>query len=58
MENAPNISNLDLETNKISSFPESILNLGKIKSLNIANNDINILPPSLGIMQNLNRIQI
>ena len=53
-----NLTNLDLNNNKISEFPLDILKLKKLSTLNLQNNDLNSIPNTLGLMNNLIRLNI
>ena len=53
-----NLTNLDLNNNKISEFPSDILKLKKLSTLNLQNNDLNSIPNTLGLMNNLIRLNI
>ena len=53
-----NLTNLDLNNNKIVEFPEDILKLKKLSTLNLQNNDLNSIPNTLGLMNNLIRLNI
>ena len=53
-----NLTNLDLNNNKIAEFPSDILKLKKLTTLNLQNNDLNSIPNSLGLMNNLVRLNI
>ena len=58
LNNCVNLSNLDINNNKMSYLPQDILQLNKLHTLNIQNNDINELPNTLGLMTNLVRLNI
>ena len=58
LNNCINLSNLDINNNKMSYLPQDILQLNKLHTLNIQNNDINELPNTLGLMTNLVRLNI
>ena len=53
-----NLTNLDLNNNKIAEFPSDILKLKKLTTLNLQNNDLNGIPNTLGLMNNLVRLNI
>ena len=53
-----NLTNLDINNNKISEFPPDILKLKKLTTLNLQNNDLNGIPNTLGLMNNLVRLNI
>ena len=53
-----NLTNLDLNNNKITDFPSDILKLKKLSTLNLQNNDLNGIPNTLGLMNNLVRLNI
>ena len=53
-----NLTNLDLNNNKISEFPSDVLKLKKLSTLNLQNNDLNSIPNTLGLMNNLIRLNI
>lgn len=58
IDKCPNLTNLDVNNNKIEQFPKEILSLQNLNTLNIQNNSINDLPPTLGLMNNLVRLNI
>lgn len=58
IEKCINLTNLDVNNNKIEQFPKDILSLQKLNTLNIQNNSINELPPTLGLMNSLIRLNI
>ena len=53
-----NLTNLDLNNNKIVDFPPDILKLKKLTTLNLQNNDLNGIPNTLGLMNSLVRLNI
>lgn len=58
LENAPNLTVLDIDTNQLKSVPVSVLSLKSLKTLNVANNSINSLPPELALLEQLNKLSI
>jgi Leucine-rich repeat (LRR) protein len=49
---------LDINNNKIETFPEEILQLNELKTLNLQNNSVNDIPPMLCMLKNLVRINL
>ena len=58
LDKCNNLTNLDLNNNKITEFPPDILKLKKLSILNLQNNDLNSIPNTLGLMINLVRLNI
>lgn len=58
LENAPNLSVLDLHNNKISDVPQSLLGLSALKTLTLSNNDLSDINPRLSLLPQLVRINI
>ena len=58
LDKCNNLTNLDLNNNKIADFPGDILKLKKLTTLNLQNNDLNSIPNTLGLMNNLVRLNI
>ena len=58
LDKCSNLTNLDLNNNKLSEFPSDILKLKKLSTLNLQNNDLNSIPNTLGLMNNLIRLNI
>ena len=58
LENAANLSVLDLYNNKLSTLPESLLNMTHLKTLNISNNNLNEINPRIALIDELVRINI
>ena len=58
LKNAPKISVLDLNNNKLENLSEEIFYLKELKTLNLMNNSINDLPPQLCFLKNLVRINL
>jgi len=58
LENAPNLTVLDLYNNKIKELPLCVYKMQELKTLGIANNDLNAIDPYLGNMVNLVRVSI
>ena len=58
LDKCNNLTNLDLNNNKIADFPPDILKLKKLTTLNLQNNDLNSIPNTLGLMNNLVRLNI
>ncbi|CEG38811.1 Leucine-rich repeat protein [Plasmopara halstedii] len=49
---------LDLRDNKLTSLPATIASLFRLKTLNVANNDLPDLPPGLGYLKYLNHLSV
>ena len=47
-----------MDNNSLDKIPASVLNLHKIKTLNIANNAINNIPPELSLLESLTKLNI
>ena len=58
LQHAPNLTVIDLHNNKLAVLPETILQLYKLKTLQISNNDMNGLDPRLSLLPELTRISI
>ena len=58
INNCLNLTNLDVNNNKIANFPRDILQLKKLSTLNLQNNDLNEIPNALGLMNSLVRLNI
>ena len=58
LENATNLTVLDLYNNKLSILPESLLNMTSLKTLNISNNNLNEINPRIALIEALVRINI
>ena len=58
LDKCNNLTNLDLNNNKIADFPPDILKLKKLNTLNLQNNDLNSIPNTLGLMNSLVRLNI
>ena len=58
LENAPNVSVIDLHNNKLKTLPTSLLKLYSLKTLNIGNNDLADINPRIGLLDNLIHISI
>lgn len=50
LDRAPNLSVLDLHSNKINQFPVSIIDLTNLKTLKISNNDLSDINPRLSLL--------
>ena len=58
LERAPNLTVVDLHSNKLSVFPEEIANLRKLKTLQVSNNDLGDLDPRLALLPHLVRLSV
>ncbi len=58
LENAANLSVLDLHNNKLPELPLSLLGLNQLKTLTLSNNDLSDINPRLSLMPNLVRFNI
>jgi Leucine-rich repeat (LRR) protein len=58
LENAPNMTVLDLHNNKLDEFPVSILDLKELKTLKVSNNNLGDINPKISLLPNLVRINI
>lgn len=58
IERAPNVSILDLHSNKLAELPEDICELRHLKTLKVSNNDLADLNPRLALLKELVRINI
>lgn len=58
LERAPNLTVLDVHSNKLLTFPDEVTYLSKLKTLKISNNDLSDLNPRIGLLTNLVRINI
>ena len=57
-ENAPNLTVLDLHSNKLTDLPETILNMSRLKTLTLTNNELRDLNPRIALLEELVRINI
>jgi len=58
LENAPNLTVLDLHNNKLQDFPSSIIDLKQLKTLKVSNNDLHDINPRIAMLPALVRIAI
>jgi Leucine-rich repeat (LRR) protein len=58
LENAVNLTVLDLHNNKMKQLPDTILNLMNLKTLKISNNELGDINPRLALLEDLVRINI
>ena len=58
LQNAPNLTVLDIDNNSLDTFPDNVLNMKRLKTLNIANNAINNLPAELSLLDSLYKLNI
>lgn len=56
--NAPNLTVLDINNNKIEVLPKDILSLKHLKTLNLQNNSFNDIPPQICFLTKLVRINL
>lgn len=57
-DRSPNLTVLILNDNKIKKLSPNIINLKKLKTLDISNNDLPDLPSEIGFLSGLVRMQI
>lgn len=50
LENAPNLTVLDVHNNKISEFPDTIVSMSNLKTLSISNNDLGDINPRISLL--------
>ena len=58
VDRAPNLTILDLHSNKLQNLPDSVCSLYKLKSLKISNNDLSDINPKISLIDALDRINI
>lgn len=58
LENAPNLTVLDLHNNKLTEFPTSTLDLKNLKTLKVSNNNLSDINPRVSLLPNLVRMNI
>mmetsp|Transcript_13221 Transcript_13221/g.18141 ORF Transcript_13221/g.18141 Transcript_13221/m.18141 type:complete len:88 (+) Transcript_13221:869-1132(+) len=58
LENAPNLTVVDLHNNKLTALPESLLQLQELKTLKISNNNLSDINPRIALLPNLVRMNI
>jgi len=58
LDRAPNVTIIDLHNNKLVLLPDELVELKKLKTLKVSNNDLSDLNPRLALLQNLVRIAI
>jgi len=58
LENAPSLTVLDLHSNKLCELPESILNMSRLKTLTVSNNELRDINPRLALLEDLVRINV
>jgi Leucine-rich repeat (LRR) protein len=58
VDRAPNMTILDLHSNKLQVLPDSVCTLYKLKSLKISNNDLSDINPKISLIDSLDRMNI
>ena len=58
LENAPKLTVLDLHSNKLEDLPESIMNMGGLKTLTVSNNELRDINPRIAMLEDLVRLNI
>ena len=58
VDRAPNLTVLDLHSNKIQTLPDSICTMYKLQALKISNNDLSDINPRVSLLDSLVRMNI
>ena len=58
LESAPNLSVLDLHSNKLVDLPLSIMNMNSLKTLTVSNNELKDINPRIALLEELVRLNI
>ena len=58
LSRAPHLTIIDLHNNKLELLPDDVVDLRKLKTLKVSNNDLSDLNPRLALLGNLVRINI
>ena len=58
VDRAPNLTLLDLHSNKIQTLPDSICTMYKLQALKISNNDLSDINPRISLLDSLVRMNI
>ena len=58
LDRSPNLTILDLHSNKLQALPDSVCTLYKLKSLKISNNDLSDINPKISLLDSLDRLNI
>jgi len=58
VDRAPNLTVLDLHSNKLQKLPDSICQMYKLKTLKISNNDLSDINPKISLLDSLVRMSI
>ena len=58
LERAPNVTIIDLHSNKLTELPDDVCELLNLKTLKVSNNDLSDLNPRLSLLPNLVRMNI
>jgi len=58
LEHAPNLSVLDLHSNKLESLPDTVMQMSRLKTLTVSNNELKDIDPRISLLEELVRINI